>query len=132
MILPATERRNGPLTAWMACTCTGSALSFAARAASRASSASARPEIAMKVRTRAANIWYSAQRMSRIWIPLPDQDFDVTEVAVPWKQLTRAGHEVVFTTERGGEAPRADQRLLDGVLFGQLGRRRSRSASTAS
>ncbi|HEY8207951.1 MAG TPA: type 1 glutamine amidotransferase domain-containing protein [Myxococcaceae bacterium] len=59
--------------------------------------------------------------MSRIWIPLPDRDFDVTEVAVPWKQLTRAGHEVVFTTERGGEAPRADQRLLDGVLFGQLG-----------
>jgi putative intracellular protease/amidase len=59
--------------------------------------------------------------MSRIWIPLPDEDFDVTEVAVPWKQLTRAGHQVVFTTERGGQAPRADQRLIDGVLFGQLG-----------
>jgi len=59
--------------------------------------------------------------MSRIWIPLPDRDFDVTEVAVPWKQLTRAGHQVVFTTEHGGAAPRADQRLLDGVLFGQLG-----------
>lgn len=28
--------------------------------------------------------------MARIWIPLPDRDFDVTEVAVPWRLLTRA------------------------------------------
>jgi len=27
-------------------------------------------------------------------VPLPDADFDVTEAAVPWKVLTRAGHEV--------------------------------------
>jgi putative intracellular protease/amidase len=52
---------------------------------------------------------------------VPDRDFDVTEVAVPWRLLTRAGHVVRFATERGGTAPRADPRLLDGVIFGQLG-----------
>jgi putative intracellular protease/amidase len=57
----------------------------------------------------------------RVLIPLPDNDFDTTEVAVPWKLLTEAGHEVVFATEHGGTAPRCDQRLLDGVLFGKLG-----------
>jgi len=58
--------------------------------------------------------------MARVWIPLPDRDFDVTEVAVPWKLLARAGHEVVFATEKGA-TPAADSRLLDGVLFGKLG-----------
>lgn len=53
-------------------------------------------------------------------MPLPDIDFDVTEVAVPWKVLTRAGHKVVFATEEG-RAPAADPLLLTGVLFGQLG-----------
>jgi len=52
---------------------------------------------------------------------VPDHDFDVTEVAVPWALLTRDGHVVRFATERGGTAPAADQRLLDGVIFGQLG-----------
>ena len=56
-----------------------------------------------------------------VLIPLPDVDFDVTEVAVPWRLLTRAGHQVVFATEKGGAAPAADPRLLTGVLFGQLG-----------
>jgi len=59
--------------------------------------------------------------MARVWIPLPDRDFDVTEVSVPWKLLVEAGHEVVFATERGGAAPAADPLLLAGVLFGQLG-----------
>src|SRR5713226_9764978 len=59
--------------------------------------------------------------MKKILIPLPDVDFDVTEVAVPWKLLTRAGHRVVFATERGGAAPAGDPRLLTGVLFGKLG-----------
>lgn len=58
---------------------------------------------------------------ARILIPLPDHDFDVTEVSVPWRMLTDAHHDVVFATERGGRAPEADPRLLDGVLFGQLG-----------
>ena len=38
----------------------------------------------------------------RVLVPLPDADFDTTEVAVPWRLLTEAGHEVVFATERGG------------------------------
>ncbi len=40
---------------------------------------------------------------------------------MPWRVLTDAGHETVFATERGEQAPRADPRLLDGVLFGKLG-----------
>lgn len=59
--------------------------------------------------------------MKRILVPLPDTDFDVTEVAVPWKLLTRAGHQIIFATERGGSAPAADPLLLKGVLFGKLG-----------
>ena len=59
----------------------------------------------------------------KVLVPLPDADFDTTEVAVPWRLLTEAGHEVVFATERGGAAPACDPRLLDGVLFGQLGAR---------
>ncbi len=52
--------------------------------------------------------------------PLPDRDFDVTEVAVPWKLLTDAGHRVVFATE-AGDTPACDPLLLSGVIFGQLG-----------
>ena len=58
--------------------------------------------------------------MSRVLIPLPDRDFDVTEVSVPWKHLTSRGHEVVFATEQGVR-PEADPLLLSGVLFGKLG-----------
>ncbi len=57
----------------------------------------------------------------RVLIPLPDRDFDVTEVAVPWKVLTYAGHRAVFATEHGGEAPVCDPLLITGVVFGQLG-----------
>ncbi|MCQ4080649.1 type 1 glutamine amidotransferase domain-containing protein [Streptomyces sp. RB6PN25] len=57
----------------------------------------------------------------RILLPLPDRDFDVTEVAVPWRLLRDAGHDVVFATEHGGRPPQADPLLLTGVLFGQLG-----------
>jgi putative intracellular protease/amidase len=57
----------------------------------------------------------------RILIPLPDRDFDTTEVAVPWRLLSEAGHEVVFATQAGGSAPSCDPRLLSGVLFGKLG-----------
>ncbi len=74
------------------------------------------------MRRRAARLKLSSRPVtSRVWIPLPDRDFDVTEVAVPWRVLTQAGHEVVFATERGGAPPAADPRLLTGVLFGQLG-----------
>jgi len=57
----------------------------------------------------------------RVLMPLPDRDFDVTEVAVPWRVLRDAGHQVVFATEQAGTVPAADPRLLTGVLFGQLG-----------
>ena len=57
----------------------------------------------------------------KVLVPLPDTDFDTTEVAVPWRLLTDAGHEIVFATEHGGRAPRCDPRLLDGVIFGKLG-----------
>ncbi len=60
--------------------------------------------------------------MATILVPLPDRDFDVTEVAVPWKVLTEAGHRVVFATEDGA-TPAADPLLLDGVIFGKLGAR---------
>jgi putative intracellular protease/amidase len=56
----------------------------------------------------------------KVLVPLPDRDFDVTEVAVPWRVLTRAGVEVVFATEKGSR-PAADPLLLTGVIFGQLG-----------
>jgi putative intracellular protease/amidase len=58
--------------------------------------------------------------MARVLVPLPDADFDVTEVAVPWHVLSSAGHEVVFATERGAR-PAADPLLLTGVVFGKLG-----------
>ncbi len=56
----------------------------------------------------------------RVLIPLPDRDFDVTEVAVPWRVLSRAGHRVEFATEAGA-IPHCDPLLLTGVLFGKLG-----------
>ena len=60
--------------------------------------------------------------MARVLLPLPDHDFDVTEVAVPWKLLVEAGHEVTFATEAGA-TPAADPLLLTGVVFGKLGAR---------
>jgi len=60
--------------------------------------------------------------MARVLFPLPDRDFDVTEVAVPWKLLREAGHEVVFATE-AGVTPACDPLLITGVVFGKLGAR---------
>src|SRR5436309_14006586 len=57
----------------------------------------------------------------RVLMPVPDRDFDVTEVAVPWHVLTAAGHEVVFASERAGASLTGDPKLLTGVVFGQLG-----------
>jgi putative intracellular protease/amidase len=58
--------------------------------------------------------------MARVLLPLPDVDFDPTEVSVPWKVLTRAGHDVVFATEKGA-TPACDPKLVTGVVLGQLG-----------
>jgi putative intracellular protease/amidase len=55
-----------------------------------------------------------------VLVLLPDRDFDVTEVAVPWKVLVRAGHRVVFATSNG-EPGAADPLLVSGVVLGQLG-----------
>ena len=58
--------------------------------------------------------------MAVVYAPLPDTDFDTTEVAVPWLLLREAGHTVVFATEQG-RTPACDPLLLTGVVFGQLG-----------
>ena len=39
--------------------------------------------------------------MATVLIPIPDMDFDPTEVAVSWQVLTGHGHDVVFATESG-------------------------------
>jgi putative intracellular protease/amidase len=57
----------------------------------------------------------------RILIPLPDRDFDPTEVAVPWRLLVGSGHRVVFATERGRSRPACDQRALRGFVLGRFG-----------
>jgi putative intracellular protease/amidase len=57
----------------------------------------------------------------RILLPVPDRDFDLTEVSVPWRMLRAAGHDVVFATERGGTPPACDPRTRDGAMFGILG-----------
>jgi len=60
--------------------------------------------------------------MARVLFPLPDRDFDTTEVAVPWRLLRDAGHDVVLATEAGA-TPACDPLLLTGVVFGKLGAR---------
>lgn len=44
--------------------------------------------------------------MGTVLIPIPDRDFDPTEVAVSWRVLTRDGHRVVFATESGAPGRR--------------------------
>lgn len=51
--------------------------------------------------------------MSTVLIPIPDIDFDPTEVAVSWHVLTGKGHRVVFATESGMPAC-ADDIMLTG------------------
>jgi putative intracellular protease/amidase len=51
--------------------------------------------------------------MATVLIPIPDVDFDPTEVAVSWQVLTAHGHAVVFTTESGRPAV-ADDLMVTG------------------
>ena len=51
--------------------------------------------------------------MARVLIPIPDNDFDPTEVAVSWRVLTNLGHEVSFSTESGVPAT-GDDIMLTG------------------
>jgi len=49
----------------------------------------------------------------KILIPIPNQDFDPTEVAVPWRVLTQQGHHVFFATPDGQQG-RADDLMVTG------------------
>ncbi len=51
--------------------------------------------------------------MATVLMPLPDLDFDPTEVAVSWKVLRHLGHEVVFATP-SGRPGRGDELMLTG------------------
>ncbi len=51
--------------------------------------------------------------MGTVLIPIPDRDFDPTEVAVSWRVLTRNGHRVVFATE-SGRSGTADDIMVTG------------------
>jgi len=51
--------------------------------------------------------------MVTVLMPLPAADFDPTEVAVTWRVLTSAGHDVVFATP-SGQPGRADDLVLTG------------------
>lgn len=53
----------------------------------------------------------------KILIPIPSYGFDPTEVAIPWKQMTKNNIEVVFATPNGKKAS-ADRIMLDGNNLG--------------
>ncbi|HTD07201.1 type 1 glutamine amidotransferase domain-containing protein [Undibacterium sp.] len=51
--------------------------------------------------------------MASIIIPIPNLDFDPSEVAIPWKILSELGHQIVFATPDGRQAE-ADPQMLSG------------------
>jgi putative intracellular protease/amidase len=51
--------------------------------------------------------------MARVLIPIPNLDFDPSEVAVPWQTLRNAGHEVTFATP-DGQRGFADPMMITG------------------
>jgi putative intracellular protease/amidase len=61
--------------------------------------------------------------MKPVAIALPDRDFDLTEVVVPWRTLRDAGVPVVFATERGpeGPAPTCDPMLIESFTLKVIG-----------
>ena len=77
--------------------------------------------------------------MARILIPLPAQDYDPSEAAIPWKLLTARGHSFRFATPDGRPA-QADPRMLDGnglgiwkpVLIAQANAREAHAAMVQS
>jgi len=56
----------------------------------------------------------------RVVIAVATRDFDPTEVAVPWRVLSAAGHDVVFASADGHPGA-CDPLMLTGVFFGQIG-----------
>ena len=69
------------------------------------------PELGFRVTIRA---------MTTLLMPLPSEDFDPTEAAVPWKRLRESDIDVVFATPDGQPA-KCDPVTLRGVVFGQIG-----------
>lgn len=59
-------------------------------------------------------------RKPHVLIPLPDNDFDPTESATPWRVCVDRGWKATFSTENGAVAA-ADHRLLMGFVRGPLG-----------
>jgi len=55
--------------------------------------------------------------MTKILLPLPTEGFDPTEVAIPWKILTEAAHDVQFATPEGSVGS-VDDRMLNGTDLG--------------
>ncbi|HEY3844132.1 MAG TPA: type 1 glutamine amidotransferase domain-containing protein [Acidimicrobiales bacterium] len=51
--------------------------------------------------------------MAKVLLPIPERDFDPTEVAVSWNVLTALGHDVVFTTP-DGNVGHADDLMVSG------------------
>jgi putative intracellular protease/amidase len=54
--------------------------------------------------------------MGTVLIPIPDLDFDPSEVAVSWRVLTERGHRVLFSTQSGRPAA-GDGLMLTGRGF---------------
>lgn len=55
--------------------------------------------------------------MANLLIPLPLRDFDPTEAAIPWQELSQRGHKVYFATPDGSMAE-ADSRMTLGTGLG--------------
>ncbi len=55
--------------------------------------------------------------MAIVLIPIPGNEFDPTETAVPWQVLTALGHAVEFATP-DGKPGAADERMLTGRGLG--------------
>jgi putative intracellular protease/amidase len=51
--------------------------------------------------------------MAKVVVPIPARDFDPTEVATPWRELTERGHVVTFATPDGAPG-QADDMMLTG------------------
>src|SRR5437870_2390650 len=58
-------------------------------------------------------------KIPSVLIPLPHYGFDPTESAVPWKKISEAGYQVVFSTP-DGQIASADQRMVTGVDLPKL------------
>lgn len=61
----------------------------------------------------------SSELYPKILMPLPDNDFDPTEAAIPWKLCTSHGMHVFISTEQG-HIPQTDLNRLNGPLPGLI------------